>query len=322
MAEENVYLNITAQILKRFMQKTTKSRGGGRPGMENGMYQPYRVRQSIQIFNFYTLFCAHYPQDYSFRGETHDFWECFYVRRGEVSVIGNERVYLLEKGDLIFHQPQELHRFAVKAEEGADVLTFSFDGAGALLEELKGGAFSLSGEQAGLFAPVIKVAESRGLFLPDDSRAYEKKMKRLEAAPMELQQIVCYIELLFLSLHGQKRLEPETDSRSALVFRDAVSYMTEKSGEMPGIEEIARACHTSCTGLQNVFRSYSGLSVHRYLMKLKINTAVKLLGQGRSVTETALELGFQSQSHFSNVFKKETGISPGKSRGDKRQGGI
>ena len=64
-------------------------------------------------------------------------------------MIGNERVYLLGKGDLIFHQPQELHRFAVKAEEGADVLTFSFDGAGALLEELKGGAFSLSGEQAG-----------------------------------------------------------------------------------------------------------------------------------------------------------------------------
>ncbi len=98
------------------------------------------------------------------------------------------------------------------------------------------------------------------------------------------------------------------------VFRDAVSYMTEKSGEMPGIEEIARACHTSCTGLQNVFRSYSGLSVHRYLMKLKINTAVKLLGQGKTVTETALELGFQSQSHFSNVFKKETGVCPGKDK--------
>lgn len=281
------------------------------------MYQPYRVNPAVQILNFYTLFCAHYPQDYSFRGETHDFWECFYVRRGEVSVIGNERVYLLREGDLIFHQPQELHRFVVKGEDGADVLTFSFDGAGGLLGELKNSAFSLSDQQAGLFLPVMEAAEDRGLFLPDDSRIYEKKMKRLEAEPMELQKIVCYIELLFLSLRGQKRLEPETDSRSALIFRDAVSYMTENSGEMPGIEEIARACHTSCTGLQNVFRSYSGLSVHRYLMKLKINTAVKLLGQGRSVTETALELGFQSQSHFSNVFKKETGVAPGKSRGMK-----
>ncbi len=136
-----------------------------------------------------------------------------------------------------------------------------------------------------MLLPVIEAAEKRGLFLPDDGRAYEKKMKRLEAEQIELQKIGCYIQLLFLSLHGQKRLEPETDSRSALIFRDAVSYMTEKSGEMPGIEEIARAwdsrsalifrdavsymteksgempgieeiaraCHTSCTGLQNVF---------------------------------------------------------------------
>ena len=281
------------------------------------MYRPYRIKPVVQILNFYTLFHAHYPQDYSFRGETHDFWECFFVRKGEVRVSGNERVYVLKEGELILHQPQELHRFVVTSEGGADVLTFSFDGAGALLEELKNSAVSLSDAQEGMLLPVIEAAEKRGLFLPDDGRAYEKKMKRLEAEQIELQKIGCYIQLLFLSLHGQKRLEPETDSRSALIFRDAVSYMTEKSGEMPGIEEIARACHTSCTGLQNVFRSYSGLSVHRYLMKLKINTAVKLLGQGKTVTETALELGFQSQSHFSNVFKKETGVCPGKSRGMK-----
>lgn len=176
------------------------------------MYRPYKIKPVVQILNFYTLFHAHYPQDYSFRGETHDFWECFFVRKGEVRVSGNERVYVLKEGELILHQPQELHRFVVTSEGGADVLTFSFDGAGVLLEELKNSAFSLSDAQEGMLLPVIEAAEKRGLFLPDDGRAYEKKMKRLEAELIELQKIGCYIQLLFLSLHGQKRLEPETDS--------------------------------------------------------------------------------------------------------------
>lgn len=92
------------------------------------MYRPYKIKPVVQILNFYTLFHAHYPQDYSFRGETHDFWECFFVRKGEVRVSGNERVYVLKEGELILHQPQELHRFVVTSEGGADVLTFSFDG--------------------------------------------------------------------------------------------------------------------------------------------------------------------------------------------------
>lgn len=278
------------------------------------MYQPYRLKEAARISNLYTLFYAHYPQEYSFRGETHDFWECFLVRRGTVSVIGNERIYTLQQRDVIFHQPQELHRFVVKGQEGADVLTFSFDGEGEAVEELRNSAFSLSEEQMGLLNQMIELAEKRMLSYPEDGGSYMQKMKRLEAQPVEFQKMICYMQLLFLSLYGQKRLEPESDSRSALIFRDAVSYMLERSAEMPGIGEIAKACNTSNTALQNVFRSYSGLSVHKYLIKLKINTALNLLGQGKSVTETALQLGFQSQSHFSNVFKKETGMPPGKSR--------
>ncbi|MFQ7124594.1 MAG: AraC family ligand binding domain-containing protein [Eisenbergiella sp.] len=128
------------------------------------MYRPYKIKPVVQILNFYTLFHAHYPQDYSFRGETHDFWECFFVRKGEVRVSGNERVYVLKEGELILHQPQELHRFVVTSEGGADVLTFSFDGAGALLEELKNSAFSLSDAQEGMLLPVIEAAEKEDFF--------------------------------------------------------------------------------------------------------------------------------------------------------------
>ena len=50
--------------------------------------------------------------------------------------------------------------------------------------------------------------------------------------------------------------------------------------------------------------------MHKYLLKLKINVAKKLLQDGRQVSVVAENLGFASQSYFSKAFKRETGFTP------------
>ena len=53
----------------------------------------------------YSLFETHYNGRYVFPGETHNFWECLYVQKGEVCVSADERVYNLTDGEIIFHKP-------------------------------------------------------------------------------------------------------------------------------------------------------------------------------------------------------------------------
>ncbi|NJM39191.1 MAG: helix-turn-helix transcriptional regulator [Akkermansiaceae bacterium] len=55
----------------------------------------------------------------------------------------------------------------------------------------------------------------------------------------------------------------------------------------------------------------TGLTLLRHLRRMRIDRACEWLASGRyNVTETALEVGYQSMSHFSKAFREETGSKP------------
>ena len=47
-----------------------------------------------------------------------------------------------------------------------------------------------------------------------------------------------------------------------------------------------------------------------YVNHLKVEAAKELLRNNMSVTQTGLELGFETVTHFERVFKSATGLSP------------
>lgn len=54
-----------------------------------------------------------------------------------------------------------------------------------------------------------------------------------------------------------------------------------------------------------------GTSVHKYILNIRINEAKKLLlTTEQSLTYIAENVGFNSNTHFSNYFKQVIGISP------------
>ena len=50
---------------------------------------------------------------------------------------------------------------------------------------------------------------------------------------------------------------------------------------------------------------------YAYLESVRISHAQKLIETGKSLVETAMEVGFSSQSHMTNSFKKIIGVTPG-----------
>lgn len=58
------------------------------------------------------------------------------------------------------------------------------------------------------------------------------------------------------------------------------------------------------------FTRYKGISPYQYLTTIRISEARRLLERGMPAIEIALHTGFSDQSHFTNVFKARTGLTP------------
>jgi AraC-like DNA-binding protein len=83
------------------------------------------------------------------------------------------------------------------------------------------------------------------------------------------------------------------------------------------LQELAEVAGLSPFHFCRVFREGFGQSPHQYVMKARIEAACRLLWQSddvkaapRSMLEIGLACGFNSASHFSTQFKRQTGQSP------------
>jgi AraC family transcriptional regulator len=71
----------------------------------------------------------------------------------------------------------------------------------------------------------------------------------------------------------------------------------------------------SYTRFIHAFRAQTGLSPYRYIMRLRLSRAKRLM-RNRSLTllEIALESGFASHAHFTHVFRQHVGCAPSRFR--------
>jgi AraC-like DNA-binding protein len=91
--------------------------------------------------------------------------------------------------------------------------------------------------------------------------------------------------------------------------------LAERYAEDLGLEEIARAVHSSSFHLARVFRRETGLPIHQYRLRLRLRTALERLLQGETdLTVLALDLGFASHSHFSEAFRRAFAMAPSECR--------
>lgn len=83
------------------------------------------------------------------------------------------------------------------------------------------------------------------------------------------------------------------------------------------LHRAAVAVHCSPFHLCRIFRARTGLTLHRYLVKLRLRAALTdVLDPHVSLAELALRVGFSSHSHFTTAFTREFGLPPSLLRRD------
>jgi AraC-like DNA-binding protein len=81
------------------------------------------------------------------------------------------------------------------------------------------------------------------------------------------------------------------------------------------LAELARECGLSVGHFSRAFRQSMGVAPHRWLLSQRVELAKALLRDpGVPLSEIALTCGFAHQSHFTRVFARRTGMTPGKWR--------
>ncbi|WP_353475222.1 AraC family transcriptional regulator [Salipiger sp. H15] len=100
-----------------------------------------------------------------------------------------------------------------------------------------------------------------------------------------------------------------------VAIRQAQELLMAGLGEPASIAEIARTLEMSRNGFFKSFRETVGLSPYQWLLSQRVERARRLLlTTDLPLVEIALTCGFSDQSHFTRIFKRLEGTSPGRWR--------
>lgn len=76
------------------------------------------------------------------------------------------------------------------------------------------------------------------------------------------------------------------------------------------LDELAAKCLLSTSQYKQKFKKQVGISPRNFINQQKIELAKSMLLEGKSITDTAMSLGFNTSSYFATVFKRYTFYSP------------
>lgn len=109
----------------------------------------------------------------------------------------------------------------------------------------------------------------------------------------------------------QSRLPIVVPSRHDRRIRASLLYMEQQMDDRVDIEGIARKVGISRRHLERIFSEKAGISPKEALVQIRMQKAHVLIEQtSRLIIDIALDVGFESSSHFSQKFRKTFGITP------------
>ncbi len=118
---------------------------------------------------------------------------------------------------------------------------------------------------------------------------------------------------IILDEHRDLPIEPlSLPMPSTAQARAVADHIRAEPGDDSPPAVLARDAGASLRTIERQFRGETGLSLGRWRQQARLLHALPMLAAGRSVTETALEVGYGTPSAFIAAFRSALGVSPGR----------
>ncbi|MFR9620292.1 MAG: AraC family transcriptional regulator [Rikenellaceae bacterium] len=248
--------------------------------------------------------------------------ELIYITRGEGVCFANDGITPFHTGDILLFSGHMSH-YLRSAKQfyspqyplrcGATTIQFERDLLPANLDTLR---------ECDNIARVVEMARRgvrwcRGSFDPKIVEQIEV-MEQLEGVERMLQlyhildqlgRLVDRAEMIASEViqKGQK-----TNNKGYLM---TIEYIIRHFDQQITLDQLADHTNINKTALCRHFKAHAGRSIFDFLLELRINYAKELLASTKiTISEVALDAGFNNPPNFNVQFKRLAGITPGEYR--------
>lgn len=285
-------------------------------------YKSVVLEDSVTINRIISVHYFQYMSDFSFPGESHDFWELVCVDRGEIDALAGDRRLTLKKGNILFHKPNEFHNVLTNGKVSPSLVVIGFECHSPAIKSFEDQLMSVQDTEKELMAQII--VEARNTFSGRLDDPYQEELI-FNSEPLTFgsaQLISHYLEQLMIHLYRRyfsyslpvrsSRFLAEASSGND-TYNRIVRYMEEHLGERMTIDRICRDNLVGRSQLQKLFRDTKGCGVIEFFSMMKIDTAKQMIRDNQlNFTQIADRLGYNSIHYFSRQFKQITTMTPSK----------
>ncbi|MCQ5141562.1 AraC family transcriptional regulator [Enterocloster bolteae] len=283
-------------------------------------YKSVVLEDSVTINRIISVHYFQYMSDFSFPGESHDFWELVCVDRGEIDALAGDRRLTLKKGNILFHKPNEFHNVLTNGKVSPSLVVIGFECHSPAIKSFEDQLMSVQDTEKELLAQII--VEARNTFSGRLDDPYQEELI-FNSEPLTFgsaQLISHYLEQLMIHLY-RRYFSYSLPVRSSRFLAEACSgndtynrivrYMEEHLGERMTIDRICRDNLVGRSQLQKLFRDTKGCGVIEFFSMMKIDTAKQMIRDNQlNFTQIADRLGYNSIHYFSRQFKQITTMTP------------
>lgn len=231
----------------------------------------------------------------------HDFYELYLFISGNAEFLIEENTVSLSRNTLLLLPPGCMHSLRFLDEESVYRRTVLWV-VPELLSRVSDSVWDEPFE--------LHLSDADGLAIERLLSLLDEEQNRLERDFSEFEGrdtvFAEYIRLIFIHL---MRLREQSGGTSAFL-RTAKAYIDTHLAEDLRAETISSALHMGKTHLMRRFHAESGISLHQYILKLRLQRARRLLSRGVGAVESSQLSGFSDYTTFYKAFQREYGLSP------------
>ncbi|MGM9858433.1 MAG: AraC family transcriptional regulator [Bacilli bacterium] len=241
-----------------------------------------------------------------------DMYEILYMLEGNVSYAIEDKIYNIEKGDMVLICPNQLHQLVSPDYSKRIVCTFTKD----FLDN-----FTTKNTDFKELFEIIKDSNNHKIsFRDNDLTKIENlllKMTKIifsEKFGDDIQYNLSFCRMM-LVIAEKVMADNELKEVSYItnpIIKKIVTVINNNLSNKISIDFIADELSLSSSYISHMFKQLTGISILQFIIKKRLIQSKELLRQGKRIEDIAFECGFQDYTSFFRSFKKEFGITPKK----------